>query len=797
MDLSARQPDQKLAGERDEDAVAHEDGDGHIYDQDGLPYEDEDGLVEEEDEDALSDEEAAYLANEEDGVEDGTMADPLELARATEDEDAFEYGTEKGLTSSVGYYDILRPDSTYDGGERYYFNERLSDKSPPRPHGSEVFGFESAWLDAGQDAQSTRWRALEQFYSANAVRERAAQAAVDLWLDEQEDLDAERRARAESGEPEDPDDERVDWLSGTAREVFARAEQIIDHDLKASARMAAKDAEWQDEEPEPPMTRDDLDDEQLEALRREARLIALRELQAVGPDEVDKELLKDLHGKFNIIHHHMELVARHRLDDIRARHLDPDHVERPVNWQVVGALLGRKGGALSNWAGRMEAESKWVVEQKNEKRNAILQIKRAEEELEAEMHEQLKLPHLQLPPELAGEGTTGGAAVGMSTKATAPTAAEIAEQRTGEDSEHGRMRKRVRDMLSEQEFDDDSVLTGEMPIGPNEVANEETAQWQERFENERMQEILPTLTPEEQEDYIQDRMRARKERRALIQAQLDVVQSRAATIEARELTLKRLRTLEEEEIEDEKSRQRNSKTPRELEDEQEDENRMRKQEFKPSDFVPYTSRYMRSLMQFPLLLRRTTKQTGKGKIHNNYILVVVGNGNGLMGVGEGKDMESYPRAKEKALADAVRNMDVVERFEERTIWTEVEDKLGATRIILRPRPVGFGLACNPYIHQVRVPPAFLPPRAVADTPRSQILKAAGVKDISAKVWGSRNPLNVIKTVTRLLHAGHAPVQFGSGTMGRGGRRLEGKQGVRGKTAVERERGRKLIPGRAW
>ncbi|KZV95849.1 ribosomal protein S5 domain 2-like protein [Exidia glandulosa HHB12029] len=204
---------------------------------------------------------------------------------------------------------------------------------------------------------------------------------------------------------------------------------------------------------------------------------------------------------------------------------------------------------------------------------------------------------------------------------------------------------------------------------------------------------------------------------------------------------------------------------------------MRKSEFKPVDFIPYTPGYVYSLMTFPLLLRRTVQQTGKGKINNNYTLVVVGNGNGLVGIGEGKDMESFMRSREKAIADAVRNMDYVERFEDRTIWTEIDDKLGATRIILRPRPVGFGLACNPYIHQ--------------------ILKAAGIKDISAKVWGSRNPLNVIKTVTRMLHAGHMPVQFGSGTTTRGGRRMEGKTGVRGKQAVERERGRKLVSGRAW
>lgn len=38
--------------------------------------------------------------------------------------------------------------------------------------------------------------------------------------------------------------------------------------------------------------------------------------------------------------------------------------------------------------------------------------------------------------------------------------------------------------------------------------------------------------------------------------------------------------------------------------------------------------------------------------------------------------------------------------------------------------VGFGLRCNPSLHQV--------------------VKTAGIKDISAKVWGSRNPVNSVK-----------------------------------------------------
>ena len=186
--------------------------------------------------------------------------------------------------------------------------------------------------------------------------------------------------------------------------------------------------------------------------------------------------------------------------------------------------------------------------------------------------------------------------------------------------------------------------------------------------------------------------------------------------------------------------------------------------------LPLGRQELEKLHRFPLITRRVTQQTGKGKIHRRGVLVVVGNGNGLVGYGEAKHDEGA-RATARAFAMAVRNMDYVDRFEGRTIWTEMSSKLGATRIILRPRPVGFGLHCNPNIHQV--------------------LKAAGIKDISAKVWGSRNPLNVIKLLFRMLHAGNAPLAMGNG-IGGPGRKLDKGSGVRGKQEIERERGRKLL-----
>jgi small subunit ribosomal protein S5 len=186
--------------------------------------------------------------------------------------------------------------------------------------------------------------------------------------------------------------------------------------------------------------------------------------------------------------------------------------------------------------------------------------------------------------------------------------------------------------------------------------------------------------------------------------------------------------------------------------------------------LPLNRTELSKLHKYPLILRRITQQTGKGRIHRMASLVVVGNGNGLVGYGQGKG-ESAIRAMDKGYAKAVRNMDYVNRFEQRTVWTEMDTKLGGTHVYLRPRPLGFGLRCNPNIHQ--------------------IMKAAGIRDISAKVWGSRNPLNVIQATFRMLQAGSAPLGMGDG-LGGPGRTLSKGSGARSKDEIERERGRKMF-----
>ncbi|ORZ31163.1 ribosomal protein S5, C-terminal domain-domain-containing protein [Catenaria anguillulae PL171] len=122
-------------------------------------------------------------------------------------------------------------------------------------------------------------------------------------------------------------------------------------------------------------------------------------------------------------------------------------------------------------------------------------------------------------------------------------------------------------------------------------------------------------------------------------------------------------------------------------------------------------------------MRRTVKVTKGGKVVSMSALVVVGDGNGSVGYGEGKDAEA-PRAVRKATAAAIKNMIAVDRYDERTVLHDLDCKFKSTHIVMRAAPPGFGIRTNPNVHEV--------------------CRCAGISDLSAKVMGSRNPINVVK-----------------------------------------------------
>ena len=88
-----------------------------------------------------------------------------------------------------------------------------------------------------------------------------------------------------------------------------------------------------------------------------------------------------------------------------------------------------------------------------------------------------------------------------------------------------------------------------------------------------------------------------------------------------------------------------------------------------------------------LVQHRVVNQTRLGKIQSQYYLAVAGNGNGMLGIAEGKSQEPAD-AERQAHLRAIAALKPIPRYENRTIYGEVEGKVGATELRLMSRPPG-------------------------------------------------------------------------------------------------------------
>jgi small subunit ribosomal protein S5 len=121
-------------------------------------------------------------------------------------------------------------------------------------------------------------------------------------------------------------------------------------------------------------------------------------------------------------------------------------------------------------------------------------------------------------------------------------------------------------------------------------------------------------------------------------------------------------------------------------------------------------------------VNRTSAVVKGGRRFSFAALVIVGDRKGVVGYGQGKARE-VPTSIEKAVRDARKNL-VRYPLRGDTIPHAVTGKYRSSRVLLRPAAPGTGIKAGASVRAV--------------------VEELGVRNILTKVYGSRNPLNVVK-----------------------------------------------------
>jgi small subunit ribosomal protein S5 len=133
-------------------------------------------------------------------------------------------------------------------------------------------------------------------------------------------------------------------------------------------------------------------------------------------------------------------------------------------------------------------------------------------------------------------------------------------------------------------------------------------------------------------------------------------------------------------------------------------------------------------------VNRTAKVVKGGRQFGFTALTVVGDGAGRVGFGFGKARE-VPVAISKAMAQARKNLvNVALRGE--TLHYAVTGEHGATRVYMQPASDGTGV--------------------IAGGGMRAVLECAGVRNVLAKSYGSRNPINVVRATVKALGSVRSP-----------------------------------------
>ena len=127
-------------------------------------------------------------------------------------------------------------------------------------------------------------------------------------------------------------------------------------------------------------------------------------------------------------------------------------------------------------------------------------------------------------------------------------------------------------------------------------------------------------------------------------------------------------------------------------------------------------------------VNRVAKVVKGGRQFGFTALTVVGDGDGRVGYGYGKARE-LPLAIQKAMQAARKNLNTV-HVKDQTLQYEIRGRHGAARVFMQPASDGTGI--------------------IAGGAMRAVFECAGVRNVLAKSYGSRNPINVVRATMNAL-----------------------------------------------